>query len=113
MNGKRFPKKLHKTKHDEINIKAHGTEYFIYCTSFIVLLQTCIENTLLLFISLFVADAVNSCSLSDDLFSCAFKQDTAMSNFKWKITAVSMGPVSQNYLMTKICHKTNVCLNYL
>lgn len=48
-NGKRSPKKIHKTKHDEINIKAHGTVYFIYHTSFIVLLQTCIENTLLVF----------------------------------------------------------------
>lgn len=48
-NGKSSPQKIHKTKHDEINIKAHGTVYFIYYTSFIVLLQTCIENTLLVF----------------------------------------------------------------
>lgn len=47
------PQKIHKTKHDEINIKAHGTVYFIYYTSFIVLLQTCIENTLLVFFPYF------------------------------------------------------------
>lgn len=37
------------------------------------------------------ADAINSCSLSDDMFSCAFKQDTVMSDFKWTITAEYKG----------------------